>query len=135
MECVKTGKYKYIKNNWLVILAITICNINNSILAGSLLSAMDLNADPCEDFFQYACGTWVKKHVISEDRSSSSTFEVMADDLQVILKGKFQYRFNLDFNNVAKIYCRSSGKERGQRQREHSNQQGKKVLPVLHERQ
>ncbi|KAJ6219511.1 hypothetical protein RDWZM_005323 [Blomia tropicalis] len=54
--------------------------------ASSLLSAMDLNADPCNDFFQFACGTWVKKHVIPEDRSSLSTFEVMADDLQIILK-------------------------------------------------
>ena len=55
--------------------------------AASLLNAMDLTADPCEDFFQFACGTWVKRHVIPEDRSSLSTFEVMADDLQIILKG------------------------------------------------
>lgn len=57
--------------------------------SASLLNAMDLAADPCEDFFQFACGTWVKKHVIPEDRSSLSTFEVMADDLQIILKGDF----------------------------------------------
>lgn len=56
--------------------------------AASLLNAMDLTADPCEDFFQFACGNWVKKHVIPEDRSSLSTFEVMADDLQIILKGR-----------------------------------------------
>lgn len=56
--------------------------------ASSLLAAMDLTANPCQDFFQYACGTWNKKHIIPEDRSSISTFEIMADQLQVILKGK-----------------------------------------------
>lgn len=48
---------------------------------------MDHAADPCVDFFQYACGTWNKKNIIPEDRSSISTFEVMADQLQIILKG------------------------------------------------
>ncbi len=49
--------------------------------------AMNRSADPCQDFFQFACGTWNKKHLIPEDRSSISTFEVLADQLQVILKG------------------------------------------------
>ena len=60
--------------------------------AAYLLSAMDRNADPCHDFFQYACGSWNRKHVIPEDRSSISTFEVMADQLQVILKGILEQR-------------------------------------------
>jgi hypothetical protein len=46
------------------------------ISASSLLAAMDHTADPCQDFFQFACGTWNKKHLIPEDRSSISTFEV-----------------------------------------------------------
>ena len=53
---------------------------------------MDRTADPCHDFFQYACGSWNRKHVIPEDRSSISTFEVMADQLQVVLKGTFQFK-------------------------------------------
>lgn len=57
-------------------------------IAASLLSAMDPTADPCEDFYQYACGTWDKRHLIPEDKSSINTFEVLADRLQVILKGE-----------------------------------------------
>lgn len=80
-------------------------------LAASLLNAMDLTANPCEDFFQFACGTWNKKHVIPEDRSSISTFEVMADELQIILKGK-KHRmtmfasiiYNIQYRGVS---CRS----------------------------
>ncbi|XP_037090452.1 neprilysin-1-like [Pollicipes pollicipes] len=48
---------------------------------------MDRTADPCHDFFQFACGTYNKEHVIPEDRSSISTFEVLADHLQVTIKG------------------------------------------------
>ena len=66
---------------------IIVCLFN--FLAAYLLSAMDRTADPCHDFFQYACGSWNRKHVIPEDRSSISTFEVMADQLQVVLKGEF----------------------------------------------
>ncbi|GIY32416.1 neprilysin-1 [Caerostris extrusa] len=61
--------------------------------AASLLNAMDQSSDPCDNFFQYACGTWNKLHMIPQDRSSISTFEVMADDLQVILKGKMSSIF------------------------------------------
>lgn len=47
---------------------------------------MDPTASPCVDFFQYACGTWNRLHIIPEDRSSINTFEVLSDQLKVILK-------------------------------------------------
>ncbi|XP_059475395.1 neprilysin-1-like [Neocloeon triangulifer] len=70
--------------------------------AASLLSAIDSTADPCQNFFQYACGSWNKKHVIPEDRSSVSTFEVMADQLQVVLKGLLEEPLNEHDNDATK---------------------------------
>ncbi|XP_044734113.1 neprilysin-1-like [Chrysoperla carnea] len=71
--------------------------------ASSLLSAMDHSADPCVDFFQFACGTWNKKHMIPEDRSSISTFEVLADQLQVLLKGVLEEPIDYEKDNSATI--------------------------------
>ncbi|XP_012341467.1 neprilysin-1-like isoform X2 [Apis florea] len=78
--------------------------------AASLLSAMDRTAAPCVNFFQYACGTWNRRHVIPEDRSSISTFEVLANQLQVILKRILEEPPNNEDNNAtlkAKMFYNS----------------------------
>ncbi|KAG9432152.1 neprilysin-1 isoform X2 [Apis mellifera carnica] len=78
--------------------------------AASLLSAMDRTAAPCVNFFQYACGTWNRRHVIPEDRSSISTFEVLANQLQVILKRILEEPPNNEDNNAtlkAKMFYKS----------------------------
>ncbi|KAG4072943.1 hypothetical protein HA402_006623 [Bradysia odoriphaga] len=67
---------------------------------------MDRTQDPCENFFEYACGTWNKKHVIPEDRSSISTFEVLADQQQVILKGVLEEEIN-SFDSAATIKAKN----------------------------
>ncbi|XP_058829877.1 neprilysin-1-like [Topomyia yanbarensis] len=78
--------------------------------ASSLLAAMDRTVDPCVDFFQFACGTWNKKHVIPEDRSSISTFEVLADQQQMILKGVLEEQADVNDNQAtikAKMFYKS----------------------------
>lgn len=49
---------------------------------------MNVSTNPCDDFFMFACGNWNKKHMIPEDRASISTFEVLSDQIQLILKGE-----------------------------------------------
>ena len=55
--------------------------------AAQLLGSMDTNMEPCDDFFQFACGNWNKKNFIPEDRTSYNTFEKLIDDLQLTLRG------------------------------------------------
>ncbi|XP_060599061.1 neprilysin-like isoform X3 [Ruditapes philippinarum] len=56
------------------------------IAAARVMSAMDMNVNPCDDFYNFACGTWVRQHVIPEDKSSFGTFTKLRDDVSVISK-------------------------------------------------
>uniref|UniRef100_A0A8C5CX40 Neprilysin n=1 Tax=Gadus morhua TaxID=8049 RepID=A0A8C5CX40_GADMO len=55
--------------------------------ASRLIENMDASVDPCEDFYQYSCGGWLKKNIIPETSSRYSTFDILRDDLEVVLKG------------------------------------------------
>ena len=56
--------------------------------ASELLDRMDTKADPCNDFYQFACGGYLEKTVIPEDRSRTSMFSEVGDKLNQQLKGR-----------------------------------------------
>lgn len=52
-----------------------------------MIEAMDIKEDPCNDFYRYACGGWLKSTPIPDSRMRYSRFEKLAEDNNVVIRG------------------------------------------------
>ncbi|PKU38296.1 neprilysin [Limosa lapponica baueri] len=86
----------------LAIVAITMIVLYATYDAARILENMDTTAKPCDDFYQYACGGWLKRNVIPETSSRYSNFDILRDELEVVLKDVLDVPSNNDITAVQK---------------------------------
>ncbi|NXI62819.1 NEP protein, partial [Anseranas semipalmata] len=80
-----------------------VCKTSDCIKsAARIIENMDTTAEPCNDFYQYACGGWLKRNVIPETSSRYSNFDILRDELEVVLKDVLDTPSSNDITAVQK---------------------------------
>ncbi|CAF4932840.1 unnamed protein product, partial [Rotaria magnacalcarata] len=61
-----------------------------SVIANYLIDSIDQSVEPCEDFYQFSCGSWLKNTKIPNDVDEQNSFQILNKQLQENIVGKFQ---------------------------------------------
>merc|ERR1712088_1268738 len=58
--------------------------------AADLIKSMDETVDPCSDFYNFACGNFIKETVIPDHQTSYGSFSIVRDKLNLRLRKLFE---------------------------------------------
>ncbi|KAK9304003.1 hypothetical protein QLX08_004498 [Tetragonisca angustula] len=74
-----------------------VCTTKECIYTASrLLKNMDPEVEPCDDFYDFACGGFLKSTIIPDDKTSVNTFTEISDELQNQLRTSIEEKSTPD---------------------------------------
>ncbi|KAG8183511.1 hypothetical protein JTE90_003861 [Oedothorax gibbosus] len=62
--------------------------------ASDILRNLDESVDPCDDFYQFACGGWEARHPIPENKGSVDVFSELQNELNLQLRALLEKKLN-----------------------------------------
>ncbi|XP_043926449.1 neprilysin [Protopterus annectens] len=81
-----------------------VCTSSDCVQSASrIIENMDTSIKPCDNFYEYACGGWIKKNVIPEANARYSTFDILREELEVVLRGVLEKPDSSDIAALKKV--------------------------------
>lgn len=78
-------------------------------VASTVLGALDRSVDPCQDFYNFACGGWMRKNPLPEGKSRWGPFSNLWEHNMAIMKNFlgniFKYIFIYSLNKKYTKLC------------------------------
>ena len=65
---------------------------------------MNTKVDPCENFYEFACGQWVDTHQIPEDKGAVDQMELATNKVEYDLQGNSGFQLQISKGSLYKSY-------------------------------